>query len=74
MYTFNLMNMKTIYKIFLALLVIFIGFNLYAIDWSLGFMADENSKFIFSLGSGIIGIFLVFILDTWSKLSVGKKS
>ena len=65
--------MKTIYKVFLVLLVIFIGFNLYAIDWSLGVMADENAKFLFSLGSGLIGIFLVFILDTWSRLSAGTK-
>ncbi|MEN2434927.1 hypothetical protein AAH994_05900 [Weeksellaceae bacterium A-14] len=65
--------MKTIYKVFLVLLVIFIAFNLYAIDWSLGVLADENAKFLFSLGSGIVGIFLVFILDTWSKLSTGSR-
>lgn len=65
--------MKTIYKVFLVLLIIFTGFNLYAIDWSLGFMNDENSKFVFSLAAGIVGIFMVFILDSWSRLSSNRK-
>lgn len=64
--------MQTFYKIFLVLFIIFIGFSLYAIDWSLGFMHEENTKFVLSIAAGIIGIILVFVLNTWSKL-VPKK-
>ncbi len=64
--------MQTLYKVFLVLFVIFIGFSLYAIDWNLGFMHEENSKFVLSLAAGILGIILVFVLNTWSKLSVKK--
>lgn len=64
--------MQTIYKVFLILFVIFIGFNLYAIDWSLGFMHEENAKFLLSMSAAIIGLILVFVLNTWSKLG-GRK-
>ena len=62
--------MKTIYKIFLAIFVIFIGFNLYAINWDLGFMNEENTTFIISLSAAILGVILVFVLNFWSKLSL----
>ena len=65
--------MQKFYKIFLVLFVIFIGFNLYVIDWQLGFMHEENSKFILSIAAGIIGLILVFVLNTWSKLATKKK-
>lgn len=60
--------MQTFYKIFLVLFIVFIGFNLYAVDWQLGFMHPENSKFLLSASAGVIGIFVVFILNTWSRL------
>lgn len=64
--------MKLFYKIFLILFIIFIGINLYAIDWNLGFMDNENTKFIFSIAAGILGILLVFVLHNWSRLSDKK--
>lgn len=64
--------MKTIYKIFLGIFILFIGINLYAIDWSLGFLHQENTKFVFSLCAGIIGVIFVFVMSTWSQLSVKK--
>ena len=64
--------MKTFYKIFLILFVVCIGVSFYAIDWQLGFFNDENSKFIFSIASGIIGIIIIMILNTWSKLADKK--
>ena len=65
--------MQNLYKIFIALFVLFIGFSLYVIDWKLGLMHEENSKFIFSIAAGIIGLILVFVLNTWSKLAEKKK-
>ncbi|WP_417431278.1 hypothetical protein [Halpernia sp.] len=65
--------MKTVYKIFLALFVIFIAINFYVINWEAGFFAGENSTFIFSIAAGLVGIFIVFVLNTWSKLSTAKK-
>lgn len=65
--------MQTIYKVFLVLFIIFIGFSLYAVEWDLGFMHEENSKFLFSLAAGIIGLILVFVMDTWSRISSKKK-
>lgn len=64
--------MKRFYLIFLILFLVFIGFNLYSIDWQLGFMHEENSKFILSMSAGIVGVFAVFVLNMWSKLSVKK--
>ncbi|MDY3345347.1 hypothetical protein PG593_10620 [Riemerella anatipestifer] len=64
--------MKLLYKIFLVLFVVFIGLNLYAIDWELGFMDNENTKFVFSISAALLGVLLVFVLNTWSKLSPKK--
>lgn len=61
--------MKTVYKIFLVLFVVFIAVNLYAIDWGLGFMDEENTKFLFSIAAAVIGLILVFVLNTWSRLA-----
>lgn len=60
--------MQTFYKILLAIFIIFIGINLYAIDWQLGFMHNENTKYIFSIACAVIGILLLFVLHTWSQL------
>lgn len=64
--------MQLIYKIFLVLFVIFIGFNLYSMDWQLGFWHEENSKFILSFSAAIIGIIIVFVLHTLSRLAAKK--
>lgn len=64
--------MQTFYKVFLVLFVLFIAANLYFMDWSLGIMHEENTKFIFSIGAALLGILLVFILNTWSKLSAKR--
>lgn len=64
--------MKTIYKIFLGVFILFIALNLYAIDWNIGFFHDDNTKFVFSISAGIIGILFVFVMNTWSKLSTKK--
>ena len=64
--------MGTFYKIFLLVFIISIAVSLYAIDWQAGFMDEENTKFIFSISAGILGIIVVYILHTWSKLSERK--
>lgn len=64
--------MQTIYKVFLGLFIVFIGFNIYAIDWNLGFMNEENATFVFSLAAGVIGLMFVFVLHSWSKLSLKR--
>ncbi|MBP6576732.1 MAG: hypothetical protein KA796_05150 [Chryseobacterium sp.] len=64
--------MKTFYKVFLILFIVFIAINLYAIDWYLGFLNDENTQFIFSISAGILGIIVVYILHSWSKLAERK--
>ncbi|AYO57104.1 hypothetical protein CO230_02550 [Chryseobacterium sp. 6424] len=64
--------MNLYYKIFLALFVIFIGFNLYAMEWQLGFWHNENSKFILSMSAAVIGILVVFVMNTMSRLANRK--
>jgi undecaprenyl pyrophosphate phosphatase UppP len=64
--------MGTFYKIFLVVFIISIAVSLYAIDWQAGFMDEENTKFIFSISAGILGIIVVYILHTLSKLSERK--
>ncbi|AZI34202.1 hypothetical protein [Kaistella carnis] len=65
--------MQLFYKVFLALFVIFIGFNLYVMDWDLGFWHEENAKFILSMSAAVLGIIVVFVLNTMSRLSSAKK-
>ena len=64
--------MKTFYKVFLVLFIIFIVINIYAIDWRSGFFDEDNIKFIFSISAGILGVIVVYILHTWSKLAEKK--
>ena len=60
--------MKTFYKVFLVIIIISIAISFYALDWQAGFMDDENTKFLFSIASGILGIIVIYILHLWSKL------
>lgn len=64
--------MQRFYKIFLALFIVFIGINLYVIEWDLGFWDEENAKFILSMSAGILGIIVVFVMHTMSRLSLKK--
>ncbi|MFN3019617.1 hypothetical protein ACK1KB_01340 [Chryseobacterium sp. TY3] len=64
--------MQLFYKIFLALFVIFIGINIYGINWSVGVLDEENSKFIFSIAASLIGIIVIYIMSTWQKIGVKK--
>jgi len=64
--------MKTFYKVFLIIFIISIAVSFYAIDWQAGFMDDDNTKFIFSISSGILGIIVIYILHSWSKLAEKK--
>lgn len=64
--------MQTVYKIFLVLFIIFIGINIYAINWNIGFFHPENTTYLFSAAAGILGTILAFALNMWSKLSTRK--
>ena len=64
--------MQLFYKIFLALFVIFIGFSLYSMEWQLGLWAEENSVFILSISAAVLGIIILFVLNTMSRLAVKK--
>lgn len=64
--------MQRFYKIFLALFIVFIGINLYVIEWDLGFWDEENAKFILSMSAGILGIIVVLVMHTMSRLSLKK--
>lgn len=65
--------MNKFYKVFLILFIIFIAVNLYAIDWNIGIMNDENTKFIFSISAALLGILLTFVLNIWQQLSRKRK-
>lgn len=64
--------MQRFYKIFLALFIIFIGFNLFMMEWNLGFWHEENSKFILSISAAVLGIIVVFVMHTMSRLAIKK--
>ena len=65
--------MQTFYKVFLVIFIVFIAINLYAFEYHLGFFHEENVKFIFSISAAILGIILLYVLSTWSKLGKAKK-
>ena len=64
--------MQIFYKIFLVLFVLFIAVNLYGINWSVGVLHDENSKFISSIAASLLGIIVIFVMSNWSKLATKK--
>lgn len=64
--------MQLFYKIFLALYVIFIGFNLYMMEWNLGIWHEENSKFILSAAAAVLGIIIIGVMHNMSRLAVKK--
>ena len=65
--------MQRFYKIFLVLFIVFIAINLYVIEWNLGFWDEENSKFILSMSAAVLGIIVVFVLHTMSRLAIKNK-
>lgn len=60
--------MSWFYKIFLALFLIFIGLSLYAMDWYVGILHENNTMLLLSLSISIVGIILVVILNQLSKI------
>ncbi|MDL1914239.1 MAG: hypothetical protein FDW93_06940 [Bergeyella sp.] len=65
--------MRRLYKLFLVIFILLIGYNLLVIDWDLGFFHEENTKFVFSLSASVLGTVLVIVLDTWSRLGLKTK-
>lgn len=57
------------YKVFVVVFIVFIGINLYAIQWNLGMFHDENMKFVYSVCAGFTGLLLSFVLMVWSNLA-----
>ncbi len=66
--------MQRLYKFFLGLFVVFLGVILYAFEWEKGLLHEDNTKFLVSLVAGIVGLLLVFVLSTWSKIPGQKKA
>lgn len=64
--------MEKTYKVFLVLFVVFIAINLYALDWQSEILSEDNLKFVFSIATAIIGLILLFVLNTWSKIGAKK--
>lgn len=64
--------MQKFYKVFLVLFIVFITINLYAFDWNSDILSEDNLKFVFSIASAVIGLILLFVLNTWSKIGVKK--
>jgi hypothetical protein len=64
--------MQKFYKVFLFIFVVFTAINIYAIDWSLGITEEDNLKFVFSAIAALLGVGLLFVLNTWSKIGLKK--
>lgn len=64
--------MQKFYKVFLIVFVIIIGINVYAIDFNTDLLSEDNLKFVFYIGAGVIGLILLFVMNTWSKIGVRK--
>ncbi|GAA4158435.1 hypothetical protein J3D55_003734 [Chryseobacterium ginsenosidimutans] len=64
--------MQKFYKVFLVLFIVFIAINLYALDWQADMLSEDNLQFVFSIASALIGLILLFVMNTWSKIGVRK--
>ncbi|WP_294284179.1 hypothetical protein [uncultured Chryseobacterium sp.] len=64
--------MQKFYKVFLVVFIVFIAINVYALDWQSDMLSEDNSKFVFSIASAVIGLMLLFVMNTWSKIGVKK--
>ena len=64
--------MTTFYKVFLVLFIVFIAVNLYAVDWQLAILHQENNKFLFSIVAAILGVLVTLVMNTWRKLADKK--
>ncbi|GAA5085252.1 hypothetical protein GCM10023210_05900 [Chryseobacterium ginsengisoli] len=64
--------MQKFYKVFLVLFIVFIAINLYALDWQSDILSEDNLKFVFSIASAAIGLILLLVMNTWSKVGVRK--
>lgn len=64
--------MQKFYKVFLIVFIVIIAINTYAIDWNSDITSEDNVKFIISIACGLLGVGLLFILNTWSKIGVKK--
>ena len=64
--------MQKFYKVFFILFIVFTAINLYAIDWQTDILSEDNLKFVFSIASAVIGLIVVFVMNTWSKIGVKK--
>jgi hypothetical protein len=41
-------------------------------EWNLGFWHEENSKFILSISAAVLGIIVIYVLHTMSRLAQKK--
>lgn len=65
--------MQKFYKVFLVVFIVFIAINLYAINWQTDILGDEdNLKFVFSAAAAALGLLLLFVMDTWSRIGAKK--
>ncbi|KNB61453.1 MULTISPECIES: hypothetical protein [Chryseobacterium] len=64
--------MQKFYKVFLIVFIVVIAINIYAIDWNSEISSEDNIKYVISIIAGVIGLFVLFILNTWSKIGVKK--
>ncbi len=64
--------MQKFYKVFLVVFIVFTAINLYAVDWQSDILSEDNLKFVFSALSAVIGLILLFVMNTWSKIGVKK--
>lgn len=65
--------MQKFYKVFLVVFIVFTAINLYAVDWQADILSEDNLKFVFSALSAVIGLILLFVMNTWSKIGVKKQ-
>lgn len=56
--------MQKFYKVFLIVFVVIIAINTYAIDWNSDITSEDNVKFLISIACGLLGVGLLFILNT----------
>ncbi len=66
--------MKTYIYIATIVLLVVLGYNLYVMDYKVGFFAEDNFRSVLGIGASVCGLILVSVYFSFFKLQANLKN